>query len=111
MDIVLEKNMSIFTPDKETDTIVKAVIVRVDYVQDDNYRLLCMLGNEKAPIVIKTKSSFYRDGDYIEVHKSILKDSNGKITYQDYKIDKNVSLVDECRRAKEDLLIVLGIKK
>lgn len=34
MDIRLEKTMSIFTPDKEVESIVKAVIVRIDPVQD-----------------------------------------------------------------------------
>lgn len=70
-----------------------------------------MLGNEDAPVVIKTMKPFYRDGDYIEVYKSVLKDKSGKITYQDYTIEKNVSLIDECKQAKNELLIILGLKK
>lgn len=104
----MENKMSIFTSDSVVETLVKAVIVRVEPMDKGNYRLLCMLGNEKAPIVVVVSKPFMRDGDYIELRKTTFTNKDGKILEQLYELEKNVSLIDACKDSKEELLNILG---
>ena len=101
--------MSIFTQDETKETLVKAIVVRVDKLENELYEVLCMLGNSDTPLFIQTSRKYIRDGDYIEIRKIIVQGKDSAILNTTYEIEKNVSLADECRYRKQELLEVLGI--
>ena len=100
--------MSLFSSEQQTESIVKAIVVRTDY-RDGKFNVLCMLGTDSKPVNILTDKLFYRDGDFVEIKRTLTKTKEGDIVKIEYTLERNVSLVDECTDKKELLLNALGL--
>jgi hypothetical protein len=76
--------------------------------------LLCMVANSDAPIYVDTDpkhsmhARYVMAGDFVDIRKTVTSDKNGETIV--HALERNVSLIEDCKRQLAILREVLGVE-